>query len=521
MPTKPPRWRTARRVATTPPGTTRRGRRDAGESELRDTPKWYEVKQGQARHLSDSVVNGSLAAAAVIFWLAIYWGPQLPPSVDWLTMIGSPAIRIGLILCACCACWKGRWFIAIALIVLCGAGSGITAWSPSNFATGPCSGNATLVTDPVYQRGGADVVLRLEGVRYRATATGLAGRRLMARLSGQHVQVLATCRNISSRSARFERPRHVVGAMTVSSVSENFTEGSVLIYSANRLRNALSRGARTLNDSDRRLFLGLVIGDDRAQPRSMVTDFRASGLSHLTAVSGQNVSYLLAVAGVFLTRRKPAMRLVLTLALLGWFVVLTRAEPSVLRAVMMAAAYSATFMRGITAAPRQILPCTVIVLLLIDPMLAHSVGFALSVGATAGLTWCAAPLSRLIGPSLISRTISITMAAQVGTAPIALMVFHRFPVISMIANPLAVPIAGIVMLAGIPCALLSAFVPDQLATFVMFPLAIAVRGVWWIAHLSSLHGPTGTANFLGWVVVVLLLGMRMFYVTKRHSGMAG
>ena len=309
--------------------------------------------------------------------------------------------------------------------------------------------------------------------------------------------------------------------MTVVSTSENFDQGSVLVRSANRLRDTLSRGSRTLNESDRQLFLGLIIGDDRAQPRSMVTDFRASGLSHLTAVSGQNVSYLLAVAGVFLTRRKPTMRLALTLALLGWFVVLTRAEPSVLRAVMMAAVYSITFMRGITAAPRRVLPCAVMVLLLIDPMLARSVGFALSVGATAGLTWWAAPLTTLIGSSVVARTLSTTMAAQLGTAPIALTVFHRFPVVSMIANPLAVPIAGMVMLAGIPCALLSAFVPDALARLIMMPLAIAVRGVWWVAHLSSLHGPTGTANFVGWLVVGLIVAARMFYVAKRRSDMAG
>lgn len=436
-------------------------------------------------------------------------------------MMGRPAIRLGLIACACYTWWRQRWAIVIALVVVCGAGSGLAAWSTPRIDTGPCSGSATLITDPVYQHGGADVVLRLDGVRYRATATGLAGRRLMTRLSGQRLQVVATCRNITTRSASYERPRHVVGAMTVTSASENFAEGSVLIYSANRLRDTLSRGSRTLNESDRRLFLGLVIGDDRSQPRSMVTDFRASGLSHLTAVSGQNVSYLLAVAGVFLARRKPPMRLALTLTLLGWFVVLTRAEPSVLRAVMMAAAYSVTFMWGITAAPRRVLPCAVVALLLIDPMLARSVGFALSVGATAGLTWWAAPLTRLVGPSIVSRTLSTTMAAQLGTAPIALMVFHRFPVISMIANPLAVPIAGMVMLAGIPCALLSAFVPDALATLIMLPLAIAVRAVWWIAHLSSLQGPTGTANFIGWLVVGLIVVARMFYVAKRRSDMAG
>ena len=491
------------------------------ETDSLGTLRWYEAGKGQRRHLGAGQINWGPTAIAVLFWASIYLAQSLPNSLEWVMLAGTPAVRTCLMFAVGYACWRQRWIAMIVLIAVCGAGSGLAAWSTPHIATGSCSGSATLVTDPVYQRGGADVVLRLDGIRYRATATGLAGRRLMARLSGQRVQVVAVCQNISERSRSYERSRHVVGAMSVVSTSESFDQGSVLVRSANRLRDTLSRGSRTLNESDRQLFLGLIIGDDRAQPRSMVTDFRASGLSHLTAVSGQNVSYLLAVAGVFLTRRKPTMRLALTLALLGWFVVLTRAEPSVLRAVMMAAVYSITFMRGITAAPRRVLPCAVVALLLIDPMLARSVGFALSVGATAGLTWWAAPLTTLIGSSVVARTLSTTMAAQLGTAPIALTVFHRFPVVSMIANPLAVPIAGMVMLAGIPCALLSAFVPDALARLIMMPLAIAVRGVWWVAHLSSLHGPSGTANFVGWLVVGLIVAVRMFYVAKRRSDMAG
>ena len=83
-----------------------------------------------------------------------------------------------------------------------------------------------------------------------------------------------------------------------------------------------SAAAATLPAADGALFRGLVIGDDRDQPREMIDRFRASGLSHLTAVSGQNVSFVLAAAGPLLRRLRPWMRWAVTLALIAWFVAL-------------------------------------------------------------------------------------------------------------------------------------------------------------------------------------------------------
>ncbi len=127
----------------------------------------------------------------------------------------------------------------------------------------------------------------------------------------------------------------------------------------------------------------------------MTARFRDSGLSHLTAVSGQNVALALAIAGPLLRRARPMVRLVATLAVIGWFVVLTRAEPSVLRAGTMAALAALAFAVGSEREPPRLLACAVVILLAVDPLLVRSVGFWLSVGATAGVT--------ILGPLLRRR----------------------------------------------------------------------------------------------------------------------
>ena len=76
-----------------------------------------------------------------------------------------------------------------------------------------------------------------------------------------------------------------------------------------------------MDPRDRSLYLGFVVGADRAQPAEVLDQFRASGLSHLSAVSGENVAFLMAVAGPGLRRLRPSSRWGATLLVIGWFAV--------------------------------------------------------------------------------------------------------------------------------------------------------------------------------------------------------
>src|SRR5690606_7168443 len=126
------------------------------------------------------------------------------------------------------------------------------------------------------------------------------------------------------------------GRLTVDTVV-GWRPGGVPSRVANAFRRTLARGAESLPERQRSLLAGVVLGDDRAQPADMTDAFQAAGLTHLLAVSGQNVAFVLAVAAPVLVRLRFGGRLVATLGLLGLFALVTRAEPSVLRAVAMAA----------------------------------------------------------------------------------------------------------------------------------------------------------------------------------------
>ena len=409
-------------------------------------------------------------------------------------------------------CMRGLLSVVVLVMVVAvvGLASGASAWHDAAEPTvGPCAGVATLRSDPELLSAGTAVVLELENRRYRVSAYDMAGRRLAARFSGQSVFVSGTCGSLTGRFSRIDRVRHIVGRMNVEVVSEDFTEGTRFIRAANRMRGVIVEGTQSMSREYRSLFLGLVIGDDRGQPQEMVQRFRDSGLSHLCAVSGQNVAFLLLLIRPLTSRRHRFVAWGITVSVIAWFVVVTRGEPSITRAAVMAGMVATYALCGRQASTRTVLARTVIVLLIVDPMLAWSVGFALSVGATAGLAWLSVRCGQIF---TAGQTIASTFAAQIGTTPISLLVFGTVPVVSLVANPLAIPVAGMVMTIGLPLAVLAAMFPS-LADPVGAVLTMPVAWVDAVARVSSSMAPTGGLHVMMWGVV--LCGV---YVLWRRAG---
>jgi competence protein ComEC len=186
---------------------------------------------------------------------------------------------------------------------------------------------------------------------------------------------------------------------------------------------------------------------------------------------------------------------------------LTRFEPSVLRAGVMAMLASSSYVLGRSTSVARLLAITVTLLVLVDPMLVWSVGFWLSVAATTGVCLAAPPLAqRLPGPVWLRVPLSVTLGAQLGVAVPSWLVFHRLPLVSLPANLLAVPVAGFVMLFGIPAGLLAAAVPP-LAPLVMAPCTAGTRWVATVAYDCAALEPSVGLAIAGWVVIVIAIGL--------------
>ena len=507
--TTPPRLRTRLRLAMIP-STTMRGERARGcDVSTSDITQSYETRRSEGGHLLELSDNSVLVLAIVLLVCA-----RLSANIASHLEI---SVLIGVALVIASSLRRRNRFFATLMFCFAIAGTclGVRAWHQlEQPRLGPFQGAAKVVEDPQWRNGGVQTVLQLEGERFIVYAYGLPGRRLSIRRAGEVVLVSGDRLRLEANKQFRLSYRHIVGTFAVRNVSESFGNGSILSLSANNIRKSLQDSADVLPRNEGALFMGLIVGDDRMQPASMITAFRNSGLSHLTAVSGQNVAFLLTVMSPLLMRARSSWRLGLTLFVLLWFTVVTRGEPSVLRAAMMAGFVALGTARGRDTPARRMLGLAIIVLIVCDPLLAWSVGFWMSSSATLGLLVITPQLAKIIpGPAWFSAALSTTMGAQLGVMPITAIIFHSAPVIALATNLLAVPIAGAVMLVGIPLGMLAGILAQISAgplmticvTALMWPVGVAVRWVWWVAVLGDRWSMHGSKNAFSWCIVALLI----------------
>ncbi|KAA0235973.1 MAG: hypothetical protein JJLCMIEE_00622 [Acidimicrobiales bacterium] len=412
--------------------------------------------------------------------------------------------------------WRKPLLLAFALLLMSSSLS-VLAWEgTSGGVQGPVSGSATLTGDPETRGEAVITEIRLDGRRYEAVAFGPAGGVLRGMLAGEVVEIEGSAGPLRPEQTWLVT-RHVVGEIEVTQ-ARSAGAGGLAERLANRLRRLLVSGAESLDPDTQSLFTGLVVGDDRFQSAATAASFRAAGLTHLLAVSGQNVAFVLAVTRPLLLRLPLRARWATALAVLAFFALITRFEPSVLRATVMAGLATTASLLGRPASSVRLLALAVVIVVLVDPFLVHSLGFRLSVGASAGIVLLSRRLAeRLPGPGFLKDPLSVTLAAQVGVAPFMIPAFGSIPLASLPANLLAGPAAGAMMAWGLTGGLLAGLAGAPAAALLHLPTRVLT---WWIDSVASWSGalPLGVLD-AGHLVVVAAAALLL--VVGARDGVRG
>ena len=294
------------------------------------------------------------------------------------------------------------------------------------------------------------------------------------------------------------------------------------------VRSGLRESLRAVPVRSASLVAGLAIGDESAQPSDLADQMRVSGLAHLTAVSGGNIAILL--GAIILVARLWALpmwvRSVAGAVGVIAYVLVVGPEPSVLRAAGMG---TVAVLAIVVGGPRRGLPAlaaTVVVLLVLAPSLAISLGFALSVAATAGLlviapvlrtrlrSWCARMSGGRARPvtEAIADAIALTASAQIATAPLIASLGNGLSLVAIPANLLAAPAVAPVTLLGLLAAVSAPWLPPLGAIFAHLAAPAAGWIAWWAQTLGGLPAatlpwPGGAVGVIWLLVCVGLIGV--------------
>lgn len=237
-----------------------------------------------------------------------------------------------------------------------------------------------------------------------------------------------------------------------------------------RAQEAFFHATDGLSDSGRILVPGLTMGFlgqdhmgvpepdstpiDATYANKLETSFRHAGIMHLMAVSGGHfviIAALIRRLGATLLMPRQAVSC-LTIACTTLMATMMAPGDSVTRALVMGWLSAAALFIGRKPQALSGLCVTAIVTLLVVPSMAWSFGFALSCAAVLGITLMAQPMARVMAlllPDALADAMAMTVAAQLATMPIQVLMEPQLPVWSVPANILVTPVVAFSTMTGL------------------------------------------------------------------------
>jgi competence protein ComEC len=389
----------------------------------------------------DAVGRSALALGALV-WMGVWAGRT----------IGGPAVAscLGIALIVAILTRSRQWPGLMAVVVLAGTISGWLSAErdlhtlEASVPEGVVEVIGRAVDDPRPGPTGYWFIIEPELLRTRDGDRRWNGPSLL--VGSMRLDEVMAGDRVAVSGRLTAQPGRVRGDAYAGRISGRVIEVLESAGGVSRVANlARSRVERELADQTNRpaaaLVSGFLIGDIRELPPADGEALRRAGLSHYVAVSGSNVALFLALWWLLLGPLGfgPRRRAVLGLAGLVLFVFITRWEPSVLRASVMAGLVLVARSLGMSIGPWTALGGGVTVLLLVSGELVSDAGFQLSVAATAGVILGAGmrPFRRL---PFIGAALAATSAAQLAVAPLLLIHFGTLPLLSPVTNLLAGPL---------------------------------------------------------------------------------
>lgn len=237
------------------------------------------------------------------------------------------------------------------------------------------------------------------------------------------------------------------------------------------LRSFASRAIdRCLSGDEAALLQTALLGRGSQLSDQVYTDFRQIGCSHMLAVSGLHLT----LAGAFfslLLARVPMPRKVrsgVSIFLLLFCLLMTGFPVSAMRSYVMFVFCSIGAASYRPADTFNSLGGAVMLLCFTNPFVGGSVGFALSVLATAGIALLGRQFEEMIcslfnrpGPFLryVSGSAATCLSATVFTLPIQIAVFRGLPLLTLVSNLLLLPLFVAILYSSIPLLIIALLDP--------------------------------------------------------------
>jgi competence protein ComEC len=254
---------------------------------------------------------------------------------------------------------------------------------------------------------------------------------------------------------------------------------------ANSVREYINRKLKPFHFKPNELAVinALFLGQRQNLSQDIYNNYRNAGAIHILAISGLHIGVILLILNWVLKpmeglKRGKLLKTILILFILWSFAVIAGLSASVTRAATM---FSIVAIATNLKRPTNIyntLAISIFIILLFKPLYIFNVGFQLSYMAVLAIVTLDPILYKLWQPKnkivdIYWHTVTVSIAAQFGIAPLLLFYFHQFAGLFLLSNIIIIPFLGIILAFGLLVILMASLniLPQFLADLFAFMIS--------------------------------------------------
>jgi len=243
------------------------------------------------------------------------------------------------------------------------------------------------------------------------------------------------------------------------------------------------------------VLAAMTLGDKSALTKELRETYSVTGASHVLALSGLHLGIIyFLLFQLTLGRRHFWFSQVIIILSIWAFAFLTGLSTSIVRSATMISIYALFSVAGRHRSPVNLLCFTAIIMLLINPASLYDIGFQLSFSAVLAILllmplfesflpenyFIACPVQRYI-----YNMVGMSIAAQIGVAPLIAYHFGRFSTYFLLTNFVVLPAATIILYGALLVVLFPVFSP-----VLLWIVGILNKALGWISQMpcASIDG---------------------------------
>ena len=279
-----------------------------------------------------------------------------------------------------------------------------------------------------------------------------------------------------------------------------------------------------LGTEEAAIAAAMSLGDKRSLDAAQRQSFSATGVSHVLALSGLHLGILFSLYSLLFVNRLPSRRgrvfaSLVGVALLWGFALLVSFPLSLVRATVMFTLWQLSVVLYGERSSLNNLALAALLILLFSPASLFDIGFQLSFTSVFFILLLTPNIprprwlrrSRLL--ALLYGWLTVSIVAQIGTGPLVAYYFHTIPLVGLLGNLLAIPLAYVILGLALVFFLIPGF-QGLTATLLGWCIRFLTGAVGWMAAWPYSHIKAYPHWAEVMVCYVLLLALLVYLIHR-------